>query len=109
VYTTDQGQRGRTISEASCVSCHGSQLTGNDVGPPLQGSDFRAVWSGKTAADLFDKIRTTMPADGPGTLKPQQAADLVAYIFGLNDFPSGTTELEAEPGPLGLIRIRSEK
>lgn len=109
VYISEQSQRGRTISEAGCVSCHGNQLTGSDLAPPLHGADFRAIWSGKTAGDLFDKILTTMPADGPGTLKPQQVTDLLAYIFELNDFPSGTTELASEPGPLGLVRIRSEK
>jgi mono/diheme cytochrome c family protein len=109
VYTTEQSQRGRTISEAGCVSCHCNQLTGNDVGPPLHGSDFRAVWTGKSAGELFDKILTTMPADGPGTLKPQQATDLVSYIFELNDFPSGMNELPSEMSPLRLVQIRSEK
>jgi mono/diheme cytochrome c family protein len=109
VYSTEQSQRGRTLAEAGCVSCHGNQLTGNDVGPSLHGPDFQAVWSGKSAADLFEKILTTMPADGPGTLKPQQAADLVAYIFELNNFPSGPNELPSEKAQLGLVQIRTEK
>lgn len=109
VYTTEQSQRGQKLSDAACVTCHGNQLTGNDVGPTLNGADFRAVWTGKTVADLFDKILTTMPADGPGTLKPQQAADLVAYIFELNEFPAGANELPFEAAPLRLVEIRSEK
>src|SRR5687768_15223848 len=81
VYTQEQSKRGESVSDASCTPCHGDKLNGSDIGPALQGADFLTNWSGKTADELFDKIRTTMPADSPGTLKPQQYADLLAYIF----------------------------
>lgn len=109
VYTKAQSRRGEGISSASCVSCHGDELAGSDLAPALQGDAFRAVWNGKTVAELYEKIHTTMPADRVGTLKVQQSADLVAYILELNDFPPGTTELASELPALSPIRIRSRR
>jgi mono/diheme cytochrome c family protein len=109
VYTDEQTRRGGSLSQASCVVCHGDELTGSDLAPALLGPDFIAVWSGRTVGDLFEKIQTTMPADAAGTLKPQQSADLVAYILKLNDFPPGTTELGSDLELLKQILVRKEK
>jgi mono/diheme cytochrome c family protein len=109
VYTDQQSTRGRLVAESTCVSCHGEQLTGTDVAPALQGQDFRATWSGRAVGDLFEKIRTTMPADSVGTITPRQSVDLVAYILKLNEFPAGEGELAAEAAQLKEIGIRSQK
>jgi mono/diheme cytochrome c family protein len=109
VYSEDQHRRGQELAKAFCAACHGDALAGTDSGPTLAGTDFIAVWSGMSVGDLFDKIQTTMPADAPGSLKPQQTADLVAHILKLNDFPAGTTELGSELAALKQIRIRSRK
>jgi len=109
VYTDTQSKRGQEVSQASCVSCHGDELAGSDLAPALLGDDFKAAWSGRTAAELYETIHTTMPADRVGSLKPQQSADLVAYIFKLNDFPNGSTELASEMPALAQIRIRSKR
>lgn len=109
VYTAEQNKRGETVSQTSCVSCHGEELSGSDLAPALQGKDFREFWAGRSAGELFDKIRTTMPADSAGSLKPNQAADLVAYIFKVNDFPAGQTELGTELAALNEIKIRAQK
>ncbi len=45
------------------------------------GNDFAGNWGGKPVADLFEKIKTTMPEDNPGSLKPQQYADIMAYFL----------------------------
>jgi quinoprotein glucose dehydrogenase len=109
VYTDAQNKRGEALAKTSCESCHGEQLAGSDLAPALQGQDFRAGWAGRSAGELFDKIRTTMPADSAGSLKPPQAADLVAYIFKLNDFPAGETEIGTEMPALNEIKIRAQK
>lgn len=109
VYSEAQSKRGEALSQTTCVSCHGEQLAGSDIAPAVQGKDFREAWSGRTAGDLFEKIRTTMPADSAGSLKPQQAVDLVAYIFKLNDFPAGQTELGIDVALLNEIKIRGQK
>ena len=109
VYADAQSKRGAEASKASCVSCHGDELAGSDLAPALQGDDFRGAWSGRTAAELFEKIQTTMPADRAGTLKPQQSADLVAYIFKINDYPAGAADLASEMPALQQIKITSKK
>jgi mono/diheme cytochrome c family protein len=109
VYTDAQSKRGADTAKASCVSCHGDELAGGDLAPALQGDDFKGAWSGRTAAELYEKIQTTMPADRVGTLKPQQSADLVAYIFKLNEFPAGTMDLGSEIAVLSQIHIRSKR
>jgi quinoprotein glucose dehydrogenase len=91
------------------VTCHGDELAGSDLAPALQGDDFRGVWSGRTAAELFDKIQTTMPADQAGSLKPEQSADLVAYMFKLNAYPAGASELASDMAALQQIKIASKK
>jgi mono/diheme cytochrome c family protein len=109
VYSDAQGTRGEDLSKTTCVSCHGNELAGSDLAPALQGDDFKGVWSGRTAAELFDKIQTTMPADKVGTLKPPQSADLVAYILKVNGYPAGAAELASEVPALQEIKITSKK
>jgi mono/diheme cytochrome c family protein len=109
VYTADQSQRGEKVAAAACASCHGDKMVGSDVGPALLGEGFVSNWSGSTARDLFEKIQQTMPADGPGTLKPQQYADLLAYIFQINSFPAGSVEIAADPTALKLVTIKATK
>jgi len=109
VYSEAQSTRGQDLSKASCVTCHGNELAGTDLAPALQGDDFKGVWSGRTAAELFEKIQTTMPADRVGTLKPPQSADLVAYILKMNNYPAGAAELGSEMPALQQIKITSRK
>ena len=103
VYTVAQSERGRSVYQQSCGQCHGESL-GGDIGPTLVGP-FWAIWEGRTAADLSKTIRTTMPADAPESLKPQEYADLVAYLFSVNKFPAGEKELPTEPAALETIKI----
>jgi S-disulfanyl-L-cysteine oxidoreductase SoxD len=109
VYSEAQSTRGQDLSKASCVTCHGNELAGTDLAPALQGDDFKGVWSGRTAAELFEKIQTTMPADRVGTLKPPQSADLVAYILKMNNYPAGAAELGSEIPALQQIKITGRK
>jgi mono/diheme cytochrome c family protein len=108
VYSDEQSRRGQRLAQARCVSCHGDELAGGEA-PGLVGDDFKAIWSGKPVVELFDKIQFTMPADTIGSLKPQQSADLVAYIFKLNAFPAGESDIEADKEKLAEIRISSQK
>ena len=102
VYTGAQADRGRTLYKEKCATCHGDGLEGKS-GPPLAGSGFLAVWGPQTLADLASKIRSTMPAQDPGKLKPNETADLVAYILQTGKFPSGRSELAADEAALKSI------
>jgi quinoprotein glucose dehydrogenase len=108
VYTEEQARRGDAVSKANCMSCHGDRLTG-DMGPALAGAEFLGNWDGETAAVLFEKIKTTMPQGSEGSLTARQTADVMAYLFQLNKFPAGQTELSTDAGELGAIKIEKPK
>ena len=107
VYTKEQATRG-ALSSGLCTQCHGDSFQG-DPAPPLTGPDFLAKWDGQTVGNLFELIRQTMPDDDPGALTREQYADLLAYVFSLNKFPAGTTELARDAESLKQIRFVAEK
>ena len=107
VYTREQATRG-ALTSGLCTQCHGDSFQG-DPAPPLTGADFLTKWDGRSVGDLFELIRQTMPDDDPGALTGQQYADLLAYVFSLNKFPAGTTELASNAEPLKQIRFQAEK
>ena len=109
VYSDAQAQRGETAYREACANCHGPELEGADMTPPLTGGTFTANWNDLTLGDLFERIRVTMPLDKPGTLSRQQNADLIAFLLKANQWPSGVTELARELGALKQIRIQSSK
>src|SRR5690349_25016350 len=69
VYSDDQAKRGADAYAKACASCHGPDLAGLDTAPSLTGSDFNASWNDQTLDDLFERARTSMPADAPGSLE----------------------------------------
>ena len=106
VYTAAQSERGGAVYKMSCGTCHGENLAG-DIGPTLTGP-FWSIWEGRTAGDLLKTIRTTMPADAPESLKPQEYADVVAYLFSVNKFPAGDKELPVDQAALETIKITKQ-
>src|ERR1700730_4009143 len=109
VYTQEQAERGHSLYNRHCASCHGDELAGGDVPPPLAGTGFLANWNGLTVDHLFERIRRSSPQDDPGRISRQQNADVVAYIFNFNKFPAGKTELPHDTELLKQIRIEATK
>lgn len=109
VFTQEQAKRGEAAYQESCARCHGADLMSGDAVRPLAGTEFLSTWNAKTLGDLFDRIRTTMPADKPGTLNRQQISDIVAYILSTNKFPAGKTEVEPQSDLLKQIRFDAFK
>jgi cytochrome c len=111
VYTEAQAMRGERDYGRSCERCHGVDLTGDATTevPALQSAPFVEQWQGKTAKDLFDLIKRSMPADQPDSLTTRAYVDIVAYLMSANHFPSGSQELSREPGDLQQIRIEAER
>jgi mono/diheme cytochrome c family protein len=105
VYTAQQSSRGKAQYDAHCVLCHGATLNGSDAGPELSGGTFVATWDGLSAGDLFTRIRTTMPANAPGSLSDPVVADIMAYLLMMNQFPAGGTELPKDAQALKQIGI----
>src|SRR5262249_43484267 len=68
VFSAAQSKRGATAYTNQCAGCHADSLLGRDVIPPLAGPMFLDHWTGNTANDLTQQIKTTMPQDSPGSL-----------------------------------------
>ena len=105
VYTAEQAKRGEVLYKEQCAGCHGDNLEGSGPMPALAGADFLAAWSTRTVGDLFEKTHTTMPATAPGSLTPEQAADITAYMLAASKYPAGTTALETKIEALSQIKI----
>jgi mono/diheme cytochrome c family protein len=105
VYTAAQAKRGESAYQQHCASCHAADLTGDGQATPLTGKEFTAAWSQQPLGDLFERIRTTMPADAPGSLKPADVADVVAFLLQKNAFPEGQSELPADRQALGITIV----
>ena len=97
IYTAAQADRGAAVFKTSCTTCHETSR--------FTGDEFLAGWTGKPLHELFQHMSTTMPEDNPGSLKPQQYADVVAYFLKLNGYPAGKTELESATDGLKAIKF----
>jgi len=97
VFTASQAQRGNEAYQASCSSCHGTDLRAtNGEAVDLTGQSFRASWNGKTLQERFEKIRDTMPLGSENTLGDMTYMDILAFILQFNGFPPGNQDLVAE-------------
>ena len=105
VYTAQQAARGAALYARECAECHGPTLRERDGAPPLAAPEFLAAWNGFSAADLFERIRKTMPTAAPGKLTAKEYADVLALILEANAFPAGSAELDGRADSLGRIRI----
>jgi hypothetical protein len=101
VYTEGQAARGLVVFTASCSSCHSPA--------EFSGDPFLGAWDASTALDLFSTIQTKMPMDNPGSLKPEEYVDVMAFFFRGNAFPAGKDELTTDRELLKLIRIERKK
>jgi mono/diheme cytochrome c family protein len=97
VYTAAQADRGEAVFRKSCLECH--------VPDDYRGEAFKSKFVGGTAFDMFEQIRTSMPQSDPGSLTRQQYADVVAFLFKLNNLPTGASELPTEADPLKAIKV----
>jgi cytochrome c len=109
VYTAAQAATGKTAYDAKCTTCHGAELSGAEMAPPLAGGIFLGNWSGQSVGDLATRIHTTMPANVPGSLSNQETTDIVAYILSVNQFPAGGVALASDPQLQAQVAITAEK
>jgi len=98
-YTEDQATRGKIVYESYCAACHTTSFHTDE--------QFRFNWFGRTVADLFKTLRTTMPEDNPGGLSDDDYTRVIAYILKLNGFPAGADSLTSDTLRLKTIRIRA--
>ncbi|HUF25576.1 MAG TPA: cytochrome c [Gemmatimonadaceae bacterium] len=101
VYTRTQALRGEDIYAGNCRSCHTPESH--------TGSMFRTRWDGRPLSELYLYIVEAMPKADPGSLSPQEYADVLAYLLRLNRMPQGDADLPADPAALKTVRIETEK
>jgi mono/diheme cytochrome c family protein len=101
VYTQQQAAQGESTYNSYCSGCHGQNLEGAD-GPTLTGASFLANYP--TAADLYAFISKQMPGDNPGSLKPDEYLNVLAFLLEKNGFPAGSTPLD--PSKLSQISLK---
>ncbi len=109
VYTAEQAARGGPLYATECAACHGPELEGGEMAPPLEGREFVWKWNGLTVGDLFERLRVSMPLDGPSRVSGTQKADILAYLFSRNNFPVGKVDLASRTAWLNQIRFDAVK
>ena len=97
VFTTAQADRGEETYMGICVGCHPA---GTYTGPT-----FVSTWGNRPLSDLYGFIKEMMPKADPGSLSPEETAQVIAYILKINRVPAGKKELPADVEPLRKIRI----
>lgn len=100
VYTREQASRGATLYDTSCASCH-------ELGK-FKGDEFAKAWTGKPLTDLHTAV-VSMPMDAPGSMKPEEYADILAYFLNLNGYPAGSTELAGTEAAIKAITLDAKK
>jgi hypothetical protein len=101
VYTDEQAGRGKDVYAGSCRSCH--------TPASHTGATFSKWWRGKQLSDLFLFVSTRMPKNDPGSLAPDDVADVMAYLLKMNAMPVGTEELPPDADSLKKIRIETKR
>jgi mono/diheme cytochrome c family protein len=101
VYTDEQASRGKDVYAGSCRSCH--------TPASHTGATFNKWWRGKRLSDLFLFVSTRMPKNDPGSLSPDDVADVMAYLLKMNAMPVGKEELPPDADSLKKIRIETKR
>lgn len=98
VYSREQAIRGLDVYLGMCKNCHAAESH--------TGTAF-AKWNGKTLSELYVYIRDQMPKNAPGSLTPEENADVLAYLLKLNRMPDGNDDLPSNTDALKSIRIET--
>ncbi len=98
VYSQAQAARGARLFDSICTNCHEiTEFTA--VGAYLENVEGQPLW------ETFEYISAEMPEDDPGSLRPEDYADVLAYIFSVSGLPSGAADLAVDQDSLEAIAI----
>lgn len=109
VYSQAQAKRGDGFYTQYCLMCHGSDLMGGEMAPALIGGEFQSKWNELTMSDLFERVKTSMPLNAPGSLSREEIADILAYVLSKDNFPAGKSELPTRADALSAIKYLASK
>ena len=98
-FSADQVGPGKAAFAAECAMCHGDHLEGRTA-PALAGQGFAPrTNSTMTVGGIYQYMTTNMPAEKPGKLKPEEYANIMAYLLHENGYaPSGKALSPATAG-----------
>jgi mono/diheme cytochrome c family protein len=105
IYTEQQATRGGKVYADRCARCHGDLLQGVEAAPALAGPTFYSTWEGEALGALFERMRSSMPQDSPGSLSRAQNADILAYMLRVGGYPAGQSALDGQAGALAQTRV----
>jgi mono/diheme cytochrome c family protein len=97
IYSEPQAQRGEQQFKTSCSSCHTPRM--------FTGGAFAERWNGQSMGNVFEWVSVNMPENDPGGLKPQQYADILAFVLGMNGYPVGSDDMPADVATLKQYAI----
>jgi len=109
IYTASQADRGKAVYAMNCAGCHGDKAEGGNAGPTLSGADFTNGYKDGNASALYSKISMDMPSSAPGSLNPEQYADVLAYLLSINKYPAGQTEIPKDGAGLKSVKMAAPK
>ncbi|GAB3629661.1 hypothetical protein PTE30175_01365 [Pandoraea terrae] len=95
-FNKEQALHGQTLYTENCAKCHGDKLQGMNA-PALQGAAFAPPHNTSlTVGGIFTYMRTNMPADRPGQMKPEEYADVMAFLLLKNGYKPSQAALTAD-------------
>jgi mono/diheme cytochrome c family protein len=103
VFAAAQADRGNAAYTNHCSRCHGEDLATSRN--PLAGDRFAEHWESRTLADLFRRIRDTMPPGEAVTVAASEKLEAMVYVLQQNGFPEGSQPLADDEEALRSIRI----
>ena len=96
-------KRGEQLFAKNCAACHGADGAGNAAGgfPPLWGAQSFNAGAGMHDVEKAARfIRANMPLGQEGTLTPEEARDVAAYI--------DSKPRPADPRSAGIKSLKSK-
>lgn len=100
-YTAAQADHGAEVYSEKCAQCHGANLNDGQFAPALSGGHFKTDFGGKTAGDLYAYISANMPPGQGGELRPEDYADIEAFVLRANGAAPGPAAITPDPKTLG--------
>ena len=105
-FTEGQARAGREAYTAQCAGCHQPDLRGSGEAPALAGANFISTWGNQTVADLFGRIKSSMPPGRGGSIDDSTCLAIVAHILQSNGSGAGSQPLTAS-APVRIDSIAS--
>lgn len=107
---SSQAEAGKGHYKQYCADCHRLNLRGTGHGPELVGAAFMEKWGTRSSAELYHRIRNSMPPGGNPDLVDSDHLELVAYILQANNaLPESTAMTMDAPYIIATGESASEK